>query len=93
MRSHRPATILLCGAMWIMVAGFVVHALAQSGPMPFSQDGLNAMLFERMRAINDRQDNIEGMLKIGMTAIMMNLGAHLFTIWNTRAERKKRDEE
>ena len=93
MRSQRPASIILWCAMSVMVAGFIVHGFAQGGPMPTSQDGLNAMLFERMRAINERQDNIEAMLKVGLTAIMMNLGAHLFSIWSMGKERKERDKE
>ena len=88
MRSQRPAVMILWFAMAVMVAGFVVHVFAQP-PYPSTQEGVNALMWARMEALADRQSNIESMLKIGLTAIMMNLGAHLFQIWNTRKERDK----
>ena len=88
MRSQRPAVVLLCAGVLVLVVGYVAHVLAQP-PYPASQDGVNALLWARMDSIAERQANIEGMFKIGLTAIMMNLGAHLFQIWNTRKERDK----
>lgn len=88
MRSQKFAVVLLCSAMAVLVGGFVAHLLAQP-PYPSTQDGVNALLWARMDAIAERQANIENMFKIGLTAIMMNLGAHLFQIWNTKPRDKK----
>ena len=88
MRSQRVAVVFLMIGVCVLVGGFVAHLLAQP-PYPATQDGVNALLWARMDAIAERQANIEGMFKIGLTAIMMNLGAHLFQIWSTRKERDK----
>lgn len=86
MRSQRPAIVMLCVGIGLLTLGFVAHLFAQA-PYPTTQDGLNAMILERMRAISERQDNVEGILKWIAGAIAANLGAHLFTIWSTRKGR------
>jgi hypothetical protein len=86
-RSQRPAILLLGAAVVLLIWGFVASLTAQN-PYPSSQDGINSMMLERMHAISERQDALDTMVKYGLSAIMANLGAHLFQIWNMRQGRK-----
>lgn len=72
--------------MAVLVGGWIAQLMAQA-PMPLTQDGLNALLFERMRAIESHQATIDGMLKVALAALFANLGAHLFSIWSVRTSR------
>lgn len=90
MRSQQPATVLISVAMGLLILGWAANLFSQS-PTPVTQDGINAMLLERMHAITARQDELETMVKYGLSAIMANLGAHLFQIWTLRRPRGKDD--
>ena len=91
MRSQKPAVLMLLAAAALMLGGFVGHLMAagQQPPYPATQDGINALLWAQMDALAARQSAIEGMLKVGLGAIFMNIGAHLFQIWTIRKPRDK----